>query len=332
MLHILVHPMKFLPYTLLTMSLLFSLQIWASEVDKAIELFEKGKVDEAESIFKQTKDHPIALSYLARIYLAKDLDEAEEYIELATELDSDNPEISYYRGIVMSEQASNSIFSALSYAEKSLGSFQRAVELAPDELKYRHGLMMFYLMAPGIAGGDQQLAQAQLVEIQQLSEYQGMHAELDFLWQLEDQRKFTDAANKAIKRYPELPDFYQRHGMLLQHEEQYDQAIALFSIAQKKTTMMKKSLESKYSAIYQIGKTAVLSEAWLEEGISALEIYLTEAPKSKELPSKDWATYRLAQLFSLQKKDKEARQLLTMLNNSDDEAVRKAAKKLIRKI
>lgn len=324
--------MKLPFFYLFTLALLLSGHARANNVDNAIELFEKGEINAAQSIFAQSKDHPIALAYLARIYLGKDLDQAEEYIEHATELDNTNPEIAYYRGIVMSEQASNSIFSALGYAEKSLESFRRAVDLAPSEVKYRNGLMMFYLMAPGIAGGDEQLAHAQLSAIQQLSEYDGLHAELDLLWQLEDQRKFTEAANKAIKRHPELPDFYQRHAMLLQHEKQYDQAIALFSIAQKKTVMMERSLISKYSAIYQIGKTSVLSEAWLEEGISALESYLMDAPKNADLPSKDWATYRLAQLFSLQSKPKEARQLLTMLNNSDDPEVRKAAKKLIRKI
>ncbi|GAB2907280.1 hypothetical protein [Rheinheimera gaetbuli] len=49
-------------------------------------------------------------------------------------------------------------FLALSYAKKSLPCLEQAVALQPHNISYSKGLMSFYLGAPGIAGGDKQLA------------------------------------------------------------------------------------------------------------------------------------------------------------------------------
>ncbi len=46
-----------------------------------------------------------------------------------------------------------SIFTGMKYAGKVKSEFVRAVELEPDNVIYRTGLMRYYIQAPSIAGG-----------------------------------------------------------------------------------------------------------------------------------------------------------------------------------
>jgi tetratricopeptide (TPR) repeat protein len=59
-----------------------------------------------------------------------------------------------------------SIFSAFGFARKCLRAYQRAVELAPDNIDARFSLFMFYRGAPAIIGGGAQKAAAEAAEIE----------------------------------------------------------------------------------------------------------------------------------------------------------------------
>ena len=62
----------------------------------------------------------------AQTSLSSDIDDAEEKIEEALELAPKRADVHFLCGQVMGIQASQSIFSALSYASKSLDCFKQA--------------------------------------------------------------------------------------------------------------------------------------------------------------------------------------------------------------
>lgn len=302
------------------------------QLSQAISLFEMGKNEEAKSELLAFEDNPTALVYLARLAIEDDLDDAEELIEASFKLDSSNGMTAFYRGMIMGRQASNAIFSALSYAKKSQDSFALAVELEPDNVEYRRGLMMFHLSAPSIAGGDESIAITQLEAIKQMSDYQGWHAQLMFHQQTDDNKGYLETINAAIQQYPNIPDFYALQGLTLQSDKQYEQAIALFVTAAQQESALEESDNYKHMAVYQIGRTSVLSESWLQQGHDALLDYLQNAPEDAGLPNKEWATYRLAQILHFQSKDSQAKSLLKMLGKTSDKELKKISRKLLKQI
>ena len=127
-----------------------------------------------------TADQVNTLLEQAQTLLGSDIDDAEEKIEEALELAPQRADVHFLCGQVMGIQASQSIFSALSYAGKSLDCFKQAATLEPQNTDYKFGLMMFYLGAPGIAGGDTELAWQLVNDIAALDEQAGMRAKLNY--------------------------------------------------------------------------------------------------------------------------------------------------------
>ncbi len=103
---------------------------------------------------------------LAKTALSNEvLDNAEEYIQLAVkniDKETDNrlaAEVYYWLGVIMENQGeTSSIFSVVGYGKSSLKGYLKSVELEPKNILYRKSLINFYLGAPGIAGGDFDLA------------------------------------------------------------------------------------------------------------------------------------------------------------------------------
>ena len=151
-----------------------------SPLDNAITVLKTGQTEQAIVLFEKQKHDPDAMIYLAKIYMDTDLDEAEDWIEKALKANLKDAEAYYVRGAIMGRQASGSIFSALSYAEKSVNSFTQAVELQPDSIKYRKGLMQFHTGAPSIAGGDLEIAKVQIEKIRLLDSKAGLEAEINY--------------------------------------------------------------------------------------------------------------------------------------------------------
>ena len=83
-------------------------------------------------------------------------------------------------------------------------------------------------------------------------------------------------------------------GFVLQHKQIYDQAQKHFSLA----AYQPNSSVVSYEALYQIGRNAVFSQLFIDEGISALQEYIRQEI-SDDLPSIEWAYYRLSQLYKM---------------------------------
>jgi tetratricopeptide (TPR) repeat protein len=253
----------------------------------------------------------------AQTLLGDDPDEAEEKIEAALELAPKRADVHFLCGQVMGIQASQSIFSALSYAGKSLDCFKQAATLEPANTEYKYGLMMFYLGAPGIAGGDTELAWQQVQDIAALDEQAGLRAKLNYYRQTDKEKAYAETMAQALASYPDHAEFYYQHGLTLQQQEQYEAALAAFQQATN-ATIDDEEAHFRLSALYQIGRNAVFSKQAVKEGIDALLAYIQAIPPDASLPSAQWAHFRLAQLYRLTSATDAVKQHLKLAANTDD--------------
>ncbi|GGF80145.1 hypothetical protein GCM10011338_35510 [Alteromonas lipolytica] len=254
----------------------------------------------------------------AEDFLAKDPDQAEALIEEALELAPTRADVHFLCGQIMGIQASQSIFSALGYAEKSLNCLKQAAILEPENIDYQYALMMFYTMAPGIAGGDDEIAWQLVNDIAAKDSLMGTRAKLQYFLQNDDEKAFAKTLNEAITTYPQHAEFYYRQGLKLQEDKQFEQALIAFARATN-ATIDDEDADFKLSALYQIGRNAVFSEQGVSEGIEALLSYVEQPFDNEELPSKPWAHYRLAQLYKLQNDKAPMKMHLAMAADTDDE-------------
>jgi tetratricopeptide (TPR) repeat protein len=303
-----------------------------SPLDNAIAVLKAGQTEQAIALFEKHKEDPKAMVYLAKIYMDVDLDEAEVWIEKAVSVSSKDADAYYVRGAIMGRQASGSIFSALSYAEKSENSFAKAVELEPDSIKYRKGLMQFHTSAPGIAGGDLDIAKVQLEKIKQLDPKAGLEAEIDYELAQDNDALAEDLLQQAKQTYKDIPDFFFQSGMYQQQRENYQNAFEEFTVAISKNAETEASITAKYRALYQLGKTSVLSETNIDAGIIALREYIDKAPDLDGLAPKPWAEFRLANLLALNTQKAEAKTIYLRLAKADNEELAKQAKKAAKRI
>ena len=264
----------------------------------------------------------------AKAIMATDLDLAEKHIDKALAEAPQNAEVQFICGRIMGQQAENAIFSALSYAKKSLACLEQAVALQPSNISYRKGIMSFYLGAPGIAGGDRQLAWQQVEQITQLDTLQGTLAKLSYYRQTEQTAQYQQLLVQSRENHPEQAEFHYRHGLVLQEGKHYADAFNAFAAA----TQAPQDEESIYqlNAWYQIGRTALFSEQQLEQGIQALSYYIAQAPKSDNLPDKHWAHFRLAQLHKLNGNNSMMQQHLTQASDTNDKELQREIRRLQR--
>ena len=314
---------------IIAIALTFTPWVVNADFQRAVDAFEQGQMTQAKALFNEYQSNAEALVYLAKIAMADDLDEAEDWIDDAIDQQTDNAEAHYTRGIIMGRQASDAIFSALSYAKKSKNSFKRAVELEPKNVVYQMGLFQFYLQAPGIAGGDEEKAKAMVDTIAALDERQGWQARLSIAEQSDKGDEIESLLSQAKSAFPDSPVFFFKAGMYLQQKEQYGAALEQFSAAMSKTAQDDEEIRSRFAAQYQIGRTAGFGRIELEQGIKALRDYIEHAPSHRELPEKYWAQFRLANLYEISGEQQLAEQLYQQLADVPDKDLKKQLKKKI---
>ena len=261
-----------------------------------------------------------------------DLDRAEVLIEKALEAAPDNPQVHFVCGRVMGRQAAETVFLALHYAGKSLDCLERAVALAPEDVRYRHGLLRFYLGAPGIAGGSRTLAKAQVQQIRQLDVVEGAKAEQYYLAETEQRDSQLMRLAELRVEFPHEVYFHYHHGLLLQQEQQYSAASAAFyqalmpgggdlaAIADniRQLSNGTEKADIAMNALYQVGRTAVFSGEQTEQGIEALLLFSNALQSYHDAPPIAWAHLRLAQLYALKRDKSEVESHLTLARESND--------------
>ena len=138
-----------------------------SATPSAQELLDSGRADDAVQAFEQqVRDSPndaAAYNLLCRAhFMREEWDRGIANCEKARSLDPENSRYNLWLGSIYGEKADRAGFmSAAGLAKKVRTSFERAVELAPNDWQARVNLGEFYVEAPGIVGGGKDKARDQ---------------------------------------------------------------------------------------------------------------------------------------------------------------------------
>lgn len=193
-------------------------------------------------------------------------------------------------------------FTRATMAPKLRRTLERAVELDPDLHEARSALMEYYLQAPGIVGGSVDKAKAQIVELQRRDPPRGHFAQ-GRLAQYEERE--DDARRHYLAAYAARPDsasYRMTAGFIHQQDENWDEAFALYEA-------WTRDEPKAVGAWYQLGRTAVLSEQRLEQGIAAFRRFLA-LPEQRGQPEHKHAWYRMGQALALAGDKAAAREAL----------------------
>ena len=131
------------------------------------ELLASGRVDEAAHMLEQqvrlAPNDAAGYNLLCRAYfMMAEWDRGIPNCERARNLDPQNSQYHLWLGRIYGEKADRAGFlSAAGLAKKVRTSFERAVDLAPNDWQARVDLGEFYVEAPGIVGGGKDKAREQ---------------------------------------------------------------------------------------------------------------------------------------------------------------------------
>ena len=316
----------------LSLIIISSCNIGLAQASKAINAFNQKNYQEAKELLKEHQNQAEKKFYLGRIALIeKDLDTAEDLLEEALEENPKNADYHYWFGNMSLLQAANaSIFSAPGYASDAREHLTKALELDPKHTDAMKDLIAFYLNAPSIAGGSTEKAIAMTEKLIQVSPLDGYQSQLNIYRKEENREKELQTASMLSMKFAHHPRALLSAGFSYQLHKDYPKAFELFGAASK--MKVKEEDFSPLSALYQIGRTAVVSEQQTQLGIQSLESYL-KMETNDSLPSKNWARFRLASLYQQSGELDKAKKLAAMASKDEaDKTLRKRAKKLLKKL
>jgi len=233
-----------------------------------------------------------------------DDDAAATLFEKAVAQNPKSAEAHYLLGTAYGSQAQKaSIFGQASLAGKTKDEFEKAVELDPNLVDARFGLVQFYAMAPGFMGGSYDKAFAQAAEIKKHDPLMA-HRAAAFIYS--HQQKTDEARNEYLAEVKEFPKSARAHidlGLSYIAQKNYKAAGDEFELATK--------VEPTYMpGYYRLGQISAFTSANYARGEELLRKYLTYTPKENE-PSLARAHYWLGQIFEKQGKKAEAKASFT---------------------
>lgn len=151
----------------------------AGGVSEGLALIEQRRLAEAQAVFEalltREPGNLEATYQLGVLALRRgEADAAVQFLEKALSLAPDAARTHHNLGHAYGLSAARaSVFSKLGFARKCLASYQRAVELAPQQVEYRLSLIRYYQAAPGLAGGGTEKALAAAEEVRTLDPIRG---------------------------------------------------------------------------------------------------------------------------------------------------------------
>ncbi|SFD28517.1 tetratricopeptide repeat protein [Pseudoalteromonas denitrificans] len=325
--------------------ILFSINLIANESNLSNEIavlkqsFEQKKyqtvIDKIEAGKNTSLEKSLLLSQ--SYYRSNKLDIAENIITPLLKLNLNHSKTNYVYASIMAAQAQNSIFSALSYAKKALDGFKKALQLEPTNLNYLSALMQFYIKAPSIAGGDMAEGKKLVEQITKLDAREGFDAQLAYFMQDDNEDALEELFNKGLKQYPDDIALHVAIGHTYWSDKELEKAQKYFIKASqfplainKKTNKIEQyEIDNHLEALYFSGRIATETKEKLDIGITALENYIKQVNTPND-SYYQWAHFRLAQLYKLNKQPDKANTYFNWAyNNATDNKLKRKAKKQI---
>lgn len=267
----------------------------AQSVDRAKQLFGDAKYAEAKSellAVQEANDRNAAVAYyLGRIAkIDNDGDEALRQFERAVQLEDANGLYHYWLGTAISDAAQRASTARMALmARRVRKEWERAVELDPNQVDARLGLVSFYAIAPWFWGGSMDKARAQATEIAKRSAMQGAMAR-GVVAQYEKKPAAEEAAyQQAIAVAPDSVEAYVALADALVRTGKAAEAfVTLDSYAKRRP--------GDHWALYHTGRIAGAAGQQLDRGEGALQQFLAAPPSDTYAPTIALSHYWLGQI------------------------------------
>jgi tetratricopeptide (TPR) repeat protein len=261
-------------------------------------LMKQARYDEAKvlagRLLEEAPDDARVFSILSQIYLTEE--DGARAVDAATRAADIEPSFADHRLWLARAyllRASQSTLLSLWYAWKGKGQYQKAVELDPGNVQMRLELCLYYLLAPGIAGGSKDKARREAEIIEKQSPLFGAYAWAS-IWERE---KELDKAELRLMQAVEMDTtstlqaeyalgyFYHRNRRLADARAVFEEILA--------------ANPDDMNAMYHIGTTYLLEEKELEKAEDLFNVYLASEPRTDQ-PSHAMAHWRLGTVYHLQ--------------------------------
>lgn len=270
-----------------------------AEADFNQEKFSKAKPF-FENYLKVNPQHLKTIEYLGDIAgYQKDWDTAIKFYKVLVEKKESNANYHFKYGGAMGMKAlSISKFRAVTYISDIKYHFEKAARLDPSHIEARWALVEFYIQLPGIIGGSEEKALEYATELEKLSAVDGYLAKgyvAEYSKRLADAEYYYKKAidvGGSLTTYEKLTAYYEKNN---KHKEAIDTISKSFQV------------HKRNQLNYQIGKIAAQYNLQPSLGINSLEAYLKNYSVKDGVP-KNWAYYRLAQIYKNEGKKEVALQ------------------------
>ena len=233
-------------------------------------LMDDRKYAEARTVLEPFgKSDATAAFYLGQIAMAQnDARKAADWLEKAVAL---NPRSSVYYdwlGRAYGQQAQRANMLKLPFlANKTRSAWEKAIALDPDNLDARQDMIIYYLQAPGIAGGGKDKARAMAAEVAKRNPYRGAASWFRVCSDVKDQPCIERQLNFLVSSYPDSAYGYTASALFYSSNRQFDKAFAILD-------QRLKSKPNDPAGLYAYGRAVSVSGMNLDRGQDALTRYI----------------------------------------------------------
>jgi tetratricopeptide (TPR) repeat protein len=173
------------------------------------DLMEDGHFKRAraavEARYKEAPNDPETLWRLSRIrQLWSNLDEAQQFAERAIALAPKDARFHFQLAEVAGQKAEKaSVLHQVGLGRQFKKEVDLALQLDPKHIGAMKDMILFYLEAPGIIGGDKTKARAMAIEIGKIDPVEGALAEIQVAQRLKQEPHAEELVRKAVATRPE---------------------------------------------------------------------------------------------------------------------------------
>jgi tetratricopeptide (TPR) repeat protein len=249
----------------------------ASDFAKAAQLLQQASTQNPRS--------GEILLLLAKTYFeSQQHDAAIATAEKAVSLEPRSSVYHEWLGKIYGEKADHAaMFSALSLARKARREFERAVELDPRNFSAQQALIEFDCSAPGIAGGGEDKARAEIGELAAMDAAEGHYAAGNCRRQKKDFAAADAEFDKALENHPKSADLIFDIG---DYAVKHSEPDRLEAVAAAGEAIAPGDLRAKYYRAVAM----VLKKERLDQSEVLLREYIQRAPVRNNYPHR-WSAH-----------------------------------------
>jgi tetratricopeptide (TPR) repeat protein len=168
----------------------------------------------AQTRIKAGPDDPESNYLMGRVlYRWGDGTAAMPYAEKAVKLAPRNAEYHWLLAELLGQQAQRAnVFRQIGLARRFRSETETVLELNPRHVEAHYGMMIYYLKAPGIVGGDKNKARAEADAVAKIDHASGYLALVRLAQEEQQPQKLEELYRKAVEADPDRKDLKRLKG------------------------------------------------------------------------------------------------------------------------